>query len=63
MTDFLPPGWDYVVGTDTSTIVRPDKTTVSANPTKTGTGPYIAQLDERSAGHETGPRGWPRTRR
>ncbi|MFI5294154.1 MAG: C25 family cysteine peptidase [Thermodesulfovibrionales bacterium] len=43
VTDYLPPNWNYVVGTDTTTITRPDLTTVtgsSADPTKTGAGPY-----------------------
>ncbi len=43
VTDYLPPNWDYVIGTDTTTITRPDLTQVTgagANPTKSGTGPY-----------------------
>lgn len=41
VTDYLPPNWDYVSGT--TTIIRPDKTIISggsADPTKSGTGPY-----------------------
>ncbi len=43
VTDYLPLNWDYVIGTDTTTITRPDLTQVTgagANPTKSGAGPY-----------------------
>ena len=29
VTDYLPPGWAYIVGTDTTTITRPDKTVIT----------------------------------
>jgi uncharacterized repeat protein (TIGR01451 family) len=40
VTDVLPPGWGYVVGTDTTTIVRSDRTTstgTGADPAGSGT--------------------------
>ena len=43
VTDYLPPNWEYVVSTDTTTITKPDKSQVTgagADPTITGTGPY-----------------------
>jgi uncharacterized repeat protein (TIGR01451 family) len=40
VTDILPPNWGYVVGTDSTTITRPDKTTITgaaADPAGSGT--------------------------
>jgi uncharacterized repeat protein (TIGR01451 family) len=61
VTDFLPPNWDYdttAVPPDTTTITRPDMTTLSgsgANPTKSGTAPYTLSWTSAQLGTDGTP--------